>query len=353
MYEDKTYDALLAECKSIISDGILKSEGSLVHNAASIVAMECERLYMQADYLLEQLDPDTADYDNLLKLCAQRGIYPSDATHAIVKIVADAPLPVGSRYNLSIYNYTVIEAMSATEYKAQCETAGSAPNACLGTVTPITYVADLNEAKITEILVEGEDATTQAELLKEYKDSFSNSAFGGNVEQYKEEADKFDGIGGSKVHPVWNGAGTVKVVVISSDYNAVSSELIAKMQDEFCREPQKGYGIAPIGHDVTVVSVSTKDVAISTKITYSSGASWDTIGGKITAAIESYLLSLREAWADGDELTSTIVYVSRIEAKILEVEGVLDVGDTTLNGSAKNLELPWDTIPMLGGISHD
>ena len=40
MYEDMTYEAILADGKAQISDGILKSEGSLVHNALSVIAYE-------------------------------------------------------------------------------------------------------------------------------------------------------------------------------------------------------------------------------------------------------------------------------------------------------------------------
>ena len=54
MYEDRTYQALLAEGKAQISDNILKSEGSLVHNALSALAYELEKFYIQADYLLER-----------------------------------------------------------------------------------------------------------------------------------------------------------------------------------------------------------------------------------------------------------------------------------------------------------
>ncbi len=350
----RTYTDILTDGLNNISDNILKSEGSLVYNAVSIIAYELERVYQDEEYLLNQLDPDTADFDNLKKLCAQRGIYPSDATYAIVKIVGDAAIPIGARFNLGTFNYIVTEVISDVNYtyKAQCETAGKAPNSYTGTLTPITYVEGLSEAKITEILTEGADASTQSDMLKAYKESFSNSSFGGNVEQYKEEIGKFDGIGGCKIYPVWNGGGTVKAVLISSGYNTVSSELIKDIQEELCPTPKKGYGISAIGHDVTVESVGTTTVNISTTITFTTGSSWDTLGEKITAAIEDYLLSLRETWADGDELTYITVYISRIEAKIIDVEGVLDVGDTTLNGVSSNLVLNWDKIPVLGDISH-
>jgi uncharacterized phage protein gp47/JayE len=355
MYEDKTYDNLLAEGKAQISDSILKNEGSLVHNALSVIAYQLEQFYIQAGYLMEQIDPSTADYDNLVMLCKQRGIYPSDATQAVVKIVANVELPIGARFSLNIFSYTVTEAIEGEEYayRATCGTAGSEPNTIKGTLTPITYVKGLTSAEITEVLVEGEDATTQAELLEEYINSFTNDSFGGNVTQYKEEVSEITGIGGCKVFPVWNGGGTVKIVVISSSHNTVSDELVQTVQNTICPASGKGYGIAPIGHDVTVVSVTGKAINITTSITYASGESWDTIGDEITAAIEAYFLDLRAAWDEGSETDFVTAYVSRTEAKILEVTGVLDVSGTMLNGESVKLELAWDEVPILGEIAHD
>lgn len=353
MYEDRTYEALLKEGKAQISDDVLKSEGSLVHNALSILAYELERFYIQADYLLDQIDPETADDDNLLKLCAQRNIYPSDATYAVVKIESATALPIGSRFNLGPFNYIVSELISGYTYKANCETAGKEPNGYTGEVTPITYISGFEKAKITETIVDGEDSSSHDDMLKAYKESFENSAFGGNVEQYKENISKIAGIGGCKVYPVWNGGGTVKIIVQSSDYETVSENLIEEIQENFCPTPKKGYGIAAIGHDVTIESVTAKTVQVSTKITYATGYSWDTLGEKITEAIESYLASLRASWSEGDESSFITIYISRIEAKILEIEGILDVNSTTLNASTSNLELAWNEIPMLGDISHD
>ena len=355
MYEDKTYDNLLAEGKALISDNILKNEGSLVHNALSIIAEELSRFYIQANYLMKQVDPTNADYDNLVKLCSQRGITPDEATQAVVKIVTDAAVPVGTRFSLNVFNYTITEAIEGEEnaYRATCETAGTAPNDIKGTMTPITYVSGLTSAVLTEVLVEGEDASTQEELLERYTNSFVSEAFGGNVSQYKEKVAAITGVSGCKVYPVWNGGGTVKIAAISSSYNTISDELVQTIQDEICPTSGKGYGIAPIGHDVTVVSVTGKTVNVSTSITYASGQSWDTIGNKITAAIEDYFLDLRKTWDEGSETDFITAYVSRTEAHILEVAGVLDVSGTTLNGQSAKLELAWDEIPILGEITHD
>lgn len=351
MYEDRTYAALLAEGKAQINDNILKSEGSLVHNALSILAYELERFYIQADYLLQQIDPETADYENLVKLCAQRGIYPESATYCQVKLVGDAEIPVGARFNLSAYNYVVVSKLSKLECIAKCETAGSGPNGLTGACTPITYVEGLTSALITDVLVMGTDESTKEELLAEYKNSFDSASFGGNVAEYKLKLNTFDGIGGCKIYPVWQGGGTVKAVLISSDHRAVSEYLVKQIQEEMCPAPKAGYGIAAIGHDMTVASVEEITVNISTKITFMTGYSWSICKDAIVKAIEAYIDSQRTAWAEGDETTYITIYGSRIESAILTVQGVLDIGDTLLNGSSGNLVLSWDQIPVLGEVA--
>ena len=42
--------------------------------------------------------------------------------------------------------------------------------------------------------------------------------------------------------------------------------------------------------------------------------------------------------------------VSQIENRLLNLEGVLDVADTTLNGVSGNLPVEIDQLPILGGV---
>jgi uncharacterized phage protein gp47/JayE len=46
-----------------------------------------------------------------------------------------------------------------------------------------------------------------------------------------------------------------------------------------------------------------------------------------------------------------MVYVSRLEAAVLEVTGVMDITNTSLNGSTSNLTLLWNQIPVKGTVT--
>ena len=55
-------------------------------------------------------------------------------------------------------------------------------------------------------------------------------------------------------------------------------------------------------------------------------------------------MELIKEWEDVD----IIIRISQIEARILGIEGVIDVGDTEINGVAENLVLESDEIPVKG-----
>lgn len=353
MYEEMTYDQLLEDAKEDVGTGVQKGEGSLVFNALSALAFELEKLYREANYILNEAFADTADMEGLIRIAANRAITRKAATNAYVSITANVALPIGWRASLKGYNYQVTEALDETNhiYMAMCEETGSGPNELLGELIPIDYVDGLSSAVITEVLVAGEDDETQEDLLKRYLESFSTESFGGNIVAYKQRVDAIDGVGGCKVYPVWNGPGTVKVVVESADYGACSSYLINQIQEAAVpSEGGTGYGFAPIDHDVTIESVTEVPVNIVTTITYTAGYSWATIGDQITAAIANYIKSIAIAWPDGDATTEALVYVSRLEAAVLNVTGVTDITGTTLNGSTTNLRLDSDEIPVMGTL---
>lgn len=353
MYEDKTYDAILTEALGAIESDVMKTEGSLVYNAVSALAFEINRMYIQLDYLIKQIDPETADFDNLKALAAQRAVYPSSATSATVKIQANTALPIGVRFSLRAYNYKVTELISDDDhtYAAICEETGTGPNELRGELIPIDYVDGLKTAEITELLVAGTDADGRDELYEKYLASLTSQSFGGNVAAYKEHLNAISGVGGTKVYPVWEGAGTVKCVLIGSDWKPVSDYLLEQIRQDVDPEAAKGYGWAPINHTVTIESVKQQSIDVTTTLTFSSGYSWAVCKDDIIQAMSDYLTGLCKTWGDGTDTDYIMVYISRLESAVLDVQGVLDVSGTTLNGSGTNLALDTDAVPALGEVT--
>lgn len=348
-----TQDEILSDMLSRVPSGLSKSEGSFIYAALAPAAFELEKTLIEAQAILDNSYAKDADYEHLIRRAEERAITPKDATAAIVKAKFNLDPPIGSRFSCGVYNYKVTEIVSSDDHTAlmACEITGSGPNSTIGAVFPIDYVEGFEFGEIIEIVTPGEDYETQEHLYQRYIDSFSDEAFAGNIAAYKQYCNAIPGVGGCKVYPAWDGGGTVKVVLVSSDYGKVSDTLISDVSEMLSPTPVQGDGIAPIGHKVTVVSAQETSVAITSDVTYKTGYSAASCSAQILAAIEDYLKSLRKIWGSQSYATTQRVYVSRIEALILGVDGVEDASGTTVNGSQTNLTIDWDHIPVMGTVT--
>lgn len=353
MYENVTFESIMEDMLARVPSTMDKREGSVIWDALAPCAVELQNVYIALDTVLKETFADTASLFYLAKRAAERGIAQKLASQAVLQgefTPSNLELPIGSRFSCDSLNYIVTEKVSDGVYKMTCETAGTEGNIHFGILIPIDYIAGLETAELTEVLIPAEDDEDVESLRERYFNSMTSQAYGGNIADYKEKTNSIDGVGGVKVTPVWNGGGTVKLTIIDSSFDVPSEELVELVQNEIdpVGHSGKGVGLAPIGHTVTVVGVQGKTVDIVTNITYQTGWNWDSTKSYVLNAIDQYFKELGQMW---DEQENLIVRISQMESKILACEGVLDVQGTTLNGSASNLSLAVDEIPVRGTVN--
>lgn len=349
MYENLTYEDILQRMLNRIPNTIDKREGSVIFDALAPAAAELVQMYIEADVILNEAFADTASRGYLIKRAAERGVVPKAASYAVVKGVFNINVPVGSRFSLGSLNYKVTEKIVDTQFKLECETAGTGGNRNFGTLIPISYIDGLSYAEVTEIVIPGEDEEETEQLRARYFATLDSQAFGGNITDYKEKVNGLQGVGGLKVYPVWNGGGTVKLVVINSEYNKPSEELVSDIQTRIdpVQNRGNGAGIAPIGHIVTVEGVGIQTVDIETNISYKPDWTWDDLKGYVETTIDEYFKELSKSWADNENL---IVRISQLETRLLNAAGVLDISGTKINGQEQNLMLDENCIPVRGDV---
>lgn len=363
MYEDQTYEKILDRSLARVATDVDKREGSLVMNAIAPVSAEHANIYILLDGIIQNGYADTAIREYLVLRCKERGIIPYDATQAVLKGKFNMEVPIGSRFNLNELNYVVIAAIGTEEekpkgeetvityytYQLQCETAGTEGNKYFGELSSIEYIDKDLEGALVELLIPAEDEEDTEALRERYLNSFDSNPFGGNKQDYKEKTNALDGVGGTVVIPVWNGGGTVKLIIIDSDFNKASTVLVEKVQEEIDPDPQgTGSGIAPIGHTVTVTTVEELVVNINVRLTLNEGYTWSQLKASAIEAIEAYFLEMRKVWENGN----LVVRISQIENRLLNLEGILDVADTTLNGISGNLIVETEQLPVLGEVTN-
>lgn len=352
MIEGYTYKELMQRMLARVPTDLDKREGSVIWDALAPAAQELESAYILLDYVFSQGFADTADREYLILRARERGMAPYPAASAVLKGVfepVDADV-LGKRFNLGAMNYVAEEAIEGTPgaYRMVCETPGAEGHKILGRMMPIDYVDGLQSAVAAEILIPGEEEEETEHFRTRYFASFNNQAYGGNIQDYLEKTNAISGVGATKVIPIWQGGGTVKLIILDSEYGAASSALIETVQEIMDPPPQgTGLGVAPIGHTVTVVTAGNVSVNVLTTLEFAAGYSWETLESTIEATLETYYSALRESWADE---SATVVRISQIETRLLAIDGIVDVTDTTINGSAGNLTLDADEIPVAGSV---
>lgn len=349
MYENITYEDILKRMLGRVPADLDKREGSVIYDALAPAAVEIQVMYIELDTILKEMFADTASREYLIKRAAERGITPKAATYAVLKGEFNMDIPIGSRFNLETLNYRATERIEFGVYRMECETIGAVGNTLFGTLVPIEYIKGLTRAELTELLIPGDEEEETEILRKRYFASLSSQAFGGNIADYREKVMAIAGVGGVKVFPAWDGGGTVKLVIITSEYKPPSAELVQNVKDAVDPEPNqgKGYGLAPIGHVVTVEAAREAVISVQTSITYQAGYDFARCEEEILSAVDGYLDELNRSWSD---LEQAIVRVSRLESRLLDVEGVLDVADTMINGTTGNYVLPSGTLAVRGDI---
>lgn len=353
MFEEKTFDNLLTDMLSYVSDRYPELDtraGSIIYTALAPMALELETAYHEMDMILEETFLETASKEYLVKHGNQLGLELNEATYGHFKGEFDVDVAIGSRFNLDAFNYSVIDKLSdPTEdnpyytFELLCETAGSQPNAYLGDLTPITFIEHLNYAKLTNVLIYGEDEEETEAYRYRLQIHIKNPPVNGNIAQYDEWLADYPSIGKYKTVPCWNGVNTVKLVILNTEDKSASLQLVQQVQEYFdpptseindtttaADYPQgrgMGNGQAPIGCIVTVDTADEVPVVVNCKVTLKENYS-SPIG--VQEAVENYLKSLA--------LEKNSVAYMPLSADVYNAESVEDVVSLSVTVKGKTMD---------------
>lgn len=351
---------VLDELMSHVSDELDKRPGSVCHTTLAPVAIEFAALDRRNDAVLSEAYADTASLEKLILKAKERNIEYHEATKAVIEAaitLADGDsLNGGERFFTQ--DGTMFRIVTVSDdgslYQLECEEYGTVGNVESGQIVFDGRGITVVSAEVIGIFTYGREAETREALLGRYYDSFEALAFGGNKTDYREKSLEVPGVGGVQVRRAWNGGGSVKLVLVGTDYSSVSDEVAEAVQNLF--DPivdgvHTGEGVySVIGHTVTVCSAEETSVNIVTTVEYEADTTWDDVAEDVRDALREYFSSLCQAWA---EKGSAVVRISRIESALTSVNGITDAYDTTINGSASNITFNADSIPVLGTVNGE
>lgn len=340
MFEAMTYEAILEDMLSRVSDDLDKREGSIVYDALAPAAFHLAQIYFGLDFLVDLASGDTAVGEYLDRIVADYGLTRKAATYAKRKIITSGPVDVGTRWGINDTVYSVTELITPNNYQVTCEQLGSIGNHYSGTLHNIDNVSGIS-AVLSDILIPGIDEENDETLRERFKQYLANPAQNSNLAQYKQWAMEFSGIGRAKIFPLWAGGNTIKIAITNSDYQPADTVLVNAFQNYI--DPGAtglGNGTAPIGSKVTVVSGTAKNIGVTADVILANGYSEPEGTAK---AVSDYLASIT--------FEKNSVNYMRIGSTLLDCASIADINNLKINGATIDITLTGEEIPILSNIS--
>lgn len=341
-----TQEEILSRLLSEISDEYDKSAGSFFYDVDKPVSDRFAEIYAELEQILKNGFALTASGDYLDNKVAEQGLVRKGATSAAVQVtVKGSPgsmISVGDKVASDVLVFSIMEnkhldSSGTADVQAQCDTFGKIGNVPPGAINrfPVTLpglVSVTNEAAASG----GFDEETDEELRDRYFEKVSLPATSGSKYHYVMWAKEVSGVGDAKCLPLWNGNGTVKVVIINADKGAADAGLIERVAQHIEKN-------RPIGAAVTVESAIPLAINISISLTLANGVDTETAKEKIAASITNYIQ--KNAFAN------EYISYAQIGGCILDCNEVLDYSDLRVNGGIDNIQIAETQVPVLGVIS--
>lgn len=362
-----TYEYLINEALSRVPDNVDKRVGSIIYDALGPACYQLADFYLQLYSVIQDIFPQTAMGEYLELKAGEVGLERRQATPATKRgTVLDQDgklmtIEIGSRFSTVSDQpiiYKVVSRIGNGVYDFEAEESGTQGNNYTGELVPITNINNLGKVTLGELVIPGSNTETDEELRERFFQYVNEKAFGGNFIDYVSEVSNYNGVGAVQVYPVWAGGGTVKVLVIDSEYNPASSSFQAQVKKWIDPEPHDGTGagFAPIGHKVTVGTATQRTINVSMTVDIV-GYNLAQVTPLIEEKLEQIFLDLRKTWGkfSDDNKYYMSVFRSTIIAAVMTVTGVANVYNVKLNDQDSDINLIFNNstsqLPYVGTVS--
>ena len=346
-FTTETEEVILQRILDAIAPQVDKRQGSVAYDLTDPVAQEFAQAYIAMDLLLSYVFLSEDMPSDLLTIAASDlGVDRKPAVKATGNINLTGPanqvVPAGTqvRTNDGIY-YTIDNQVTLTGGKATASITavegGTSGNVGIGEINTIVgnlvgIVSVTNAVAITN----GIDEESDNALLQRTYDKVRKPATSGNGYHYEQWAKEVAGIGDAKVFPIWNGAGTVKVVVLSDEKKAPGAEVIENVKKHIESE-------RPVGATVTVLGATEVPINVTARITLKPGAEAAAAKTQFQAALSEYLKSLA--------FTDNTVRYTKIASLLLDVPTIVDYAELKVNTATTNVQTTAEQVPVVGTVT--
>lgn len=327
--------------------GFVPSEGCDSAVRLYALAAELQSLLMQADWVLDQSFPQTAQGTYLDYHAETRGITRAAAEKAAGtlrfaaadKVTAACPIEKGTvcmtaegvRFETT-EDAAIAVGSQWADVPAQAVEAGAGGNVIAGTVTllsamPVGVVQCTNPAAFSG----GCDAESDEALRGRVLASYQRLPNGANAAYYEQEAMRYPGVAAAKAVGRARGIGTVNVV-IATHAGVPDAALLAAVETDLQKKRE-------IAVDVKVLAPAVETVAVTAALKAAPGYTFAEAKAGAQSALEALFTG---------ELLGKSVTTARLLTLLCGVEGVENVH---LTAPAADVAVGSTELPMLGTVT--
>lgn len=346
---DNSYEAIKDRIKGSLRSEASKIEGSFAMDIVNAAAVEYARIIAEKiDPIIDDVMIDTAQGYNLDRAALGfSGAHRNEAQKAVglVKITGNTGIVInagavlistgGTRF--IVKNDALIGPSGVVDADIECEVPGIIGNVPKNEITAFKDALNGVSSVINETETSGGvNRETDEAFRKRVIESKQRPITSGNANHYIFWAKEVPGILNAKVIPLANGNGTVRVIVLSNEYDVVDSVLISNVKKHIENN-------RPVGAQVEVVSATPKIVNLDLNLVLAGGFEASSVKESIKSLILDYLKDI--AFDD----TKSLSYY-KVGELIFKAPGVNDIAGYTLNGGKESLSIALQEFFKLGEV---
>lgn len=340
MYEAREQDEILTELQQNVGNDASSYEGTFTYDVLAANSIEFAKQEVEREQAYKAMFARTSWGEYLEMRAEEHGIFRRQAVKAkgTVTVSGNGTVPQGSVFQtftgIAFYTTKAASITQSGDIPVECSTAGTIGNVKAGTITVIPMsIPGIRSVMNAEATYDGFDEEDDATLYNRLIFKVRQPATSGNVNDYIEWATSIAGVGHVTVVPLWNGNGTVKVIIADSSGSPASSNLLTQVSTTI--ETKR-----PIGATVSVVAPAILELHIALTPTKGKGDA-----DAIKTLLNNYFTSRNFS---GGKVSYAVVGKMIIDD---ESTNVTDYDSLTINGDVKNISLTDEQIPKVTEVT--
>ena len=334
MYEAREQDEILTELQQNVGNDASSYEGTFTYDVLAANSIEFAKQEVEREQAYKAGFAQTAWGEYLDLRAEEHGVVRKQAVKAkgTVTVTGNGVVPLGSAFQtptgVTFYTTQAATITKSGDIPIECTAGGKSGNVDANTITVIPMsipgISSVTNAQATH---DGFDEEDDASLYNRLIFKVRQPVTSGNKNEYIQWATSVAGVGKAVVIPLWNGNGTVKVLITDTNGNPASADLQKKVAAYI-------ENVRPIGATVTVAAPTIFAVKVALKPLDSKGAN----ATAIQTVINDYFGSHQF-----DNIRITCAMIGKM---ILENAscGVSNYESLTINGSSTMVTVTTDQI---------